>query len=128
MKRKFWLSNHCKQRYIERVNNGLHIDQNTLFSMLKTIELGIDITDKVYNEIPRYILYLYEKYKTAGSRIIKTKDNIIFIVSKRKGTDNLYDVLTCYRGMQHLEQYKTSILNRGDIFIKINLIKKSLKK
>lgn len=128
MKKKLWITEHCKKRYIERVNNGLNIDSNTLITILKKISAGIDITDKIFNDVPRYILYLYEKYQTANIRIIKTTDDVVFILNKRQGTDNLYNVLTCYRGTTNLEQYKTSVLSRQDIFIKINLMKKKIKK
>ena len=124
---KFWITSHAISRYIERINNGLNIDNNVLLSMLKDVSSGKDITDKIYNEVPRYILYLHEKYKTCGQRIIKSGENL-FIVIKREGTQNLYEVLTCFKNSDNfLEQFKTSKLTREDIFLKIKEIKKKNK-
>lgn len=124
---KFWITSHARQRYIERINNGLNVSDNVLISMLKDVSAGKDITDKIYDEIPRYILYLHEKYKTCGQRLIKSGDNI-FIVIKRDGTQNLYEVLTCFKNNENfLRQFKNTALSREEIFLKIKEIKKKNK-
>lgn len=80
---KFWLTQHCKERYIERILNGLNTIDNLNISILKKIEAGKDITNKIYDECPRYILFLYEKYKELGITIIKS-ENILFITKKER--------------------------------------------
>ncbi len=123
---KFFITKHCQQRYIERVNNGLNVDDNVLFTILNKVSAGKDITNKIYDEIPRFILYLYEKYGELGQTIIKS-DNIIFITKKRVGTNNLFDAITCYFDNNYLSQYKNTVLSREDIFIKIKEAKKKAK-
>lgn len=124
---KFWLTQHSKERYVERVLNGNNLVENLNIDILRQISAGIDITNKVYDECPRYILYLYEKYKELGLKIIRS-NNIIFITKKRKGTFALYDVVTCYiDDGNHLSQFKNTALSRETIFIKIKELKRTLK-
>jgi hypothetical protein len=124
---KFWLTQHSKERYVQRILNGLNTTENLNVMILKQISSGADITNKIYDECPRYILFLYEKYKELGITIIK-KDNVLFICRKRKGTYNLYDVLTCYlEDGNYLKQFKNSALSREQIFLKIKMIKTTLK-
>ena len=125
---KFWLTQHSKERYVERILNGLNTSNNLNITILKEISAGVDITNKVYDDCPRYILYLYEEYKELGIRIIK-KDNVLFIAKKRKGTYDLYDVITCYNYDEgrYLRQFKNTTLSRETIFLKIKMIKSKLK-
>ncbi len=123
---KFYISQHCQERWVERVNGGLNKDPHTLMSILQTINASKDITPKIFEDVPRYILYLYEKYKSCGITIM-SKDNIIFIAKKRKGAEKLYDVLTCYMDNNHLDQFKNTALKRSDIFIRIIEAKKKYK-
>ena len=123
---KFWITTHCRERYIERINNGLAINNNVLFSILNSLSTGRDITNKIYDDIPRYILYLYENYGSVGQRIIKVGD-IIYIVKKRPGTQDLYDVLTCFQDINSWDKYRNTILTREQIFMKIKQIKKELR-
>lgn len=123
---KFWLTKHSKDRYVERILNGLNTVDNLNVTILKQISAGIDITNKVYDECPRYILYLYEQYGELGLTIIKS-GNVLFITKKRKGTYNLYDVVTCYlEDGNYLRQFKNTALSREMIFIKIKEIKRKL--
>jgi hypothetical protein len=126
MAMKFYISQHCQDRWIERVNGGLNKDSHTLMTIVKTINTSKDITSKIFDDVPRYILYLYEKYKSCGITIM-SKDNIIFIAKKRKGTEKLYDVLTCYMDNNHLDQFKNTSLKRSEIFIRITEVKKKYK-
>jgi len=128
---KFFLTKHCKERYVERVQNGLNPGGNILMTILNDLNEAKDITDKIYRECPRYILHLHEKYKEAGQRILQ-KDNILFIGKKRPGTgtpgkinDGIFDVFTCYnQGYQYLANFKSTVLNNEDIYIKIKQVKK----
>ena len=123
---KFWLTQHSKERYVERVLNGLNTVDNLNVTILKQISAGVDITNKIYDECPRYILYLYEKYKELGLKIIKS-GNVLFLTKKRKGTECLYDVITCYlENSNYLRQFKNTALSREMIFIKIKEIKRKL--
>lgn len=124
---KFWLTHHSKVRYVERILNGLNNVENLNITILKQISSGTDITAKVYDECPRYILYLYEEYGELGLKIIRS-GNVLFITKKRKGTYDLYDVLTCYfEDGKYLKQFKNTALSRENIFIKIKEIKRNLK-
>jgi hypothetical protein len=124
---KFWLTQHSRERYVERILNGLNSVDNLVIHILKQISSGKDITNKVYDECPRYILFLYEKYKELGITIMLS-DNVLFICKKRKGTYNLYDVLTCYwYDENYLKQYKNTALTREQVFLKIKEIKSKLK-
>ncbi len=124
---KFWLTQHAKERYVERVLNGLNNLENLNVTILKHISGGADMTSKIYDECPRYILYLYEKYKELGITIIRN-GNVIFITRKRKGAYHLYDVLTCFVDDGHyLKQFKNTALSRDQIFLKIKMIKSTLK-
>lgn len=124
---KFWLTQHSKERYVERILNGLNNFENLNVTILKQISAGANITSKVYDECPRYILYLYEKYKELGITIIRT-GNVLFITKKRKGTYDLYDVLTCYcDDGKYMRQFKNTSLSRDEIFLKIKVIKSKLK-
>lgn len=100
---------------------------NLNVTILKHISAGVDITNKIYDECPRYILFLYEKYKELGINIIRS-GHVLFITKKRKGTYDLYDVITCYHFCNdHLKQFKNTVLSREEIFLKIREIKRKLK-
>jgi hypothetical protein len=115
-----WITNHCKERYVERVTNGIPVD---VVSILKNISAGKDITDKIYTEAPRYILYLYEKYGELGQKIL-LHDNVIYILKKKEGTFETYSVLTCFRNEKYLEQFKNTAMARDEIYIRIKFAKK----
>lgn len=124
---KFFITHHAGERYVERIRGGINSTDTNLFSeMLKQLHEGKDITNKIYDEVPRYILYLYEKYQQLGLTIIQFQ-NTVYICKKRSGTQNLYDVLTCYNDYRHLEQFRNTTLSREEIFLKIKLIKKKFK-
>jgi hypothetical protein len=123
---KFWITLHARERYTERILNGLNNSDNLIISILNQIDSGKDIINKIYDECPRYILYLYEKYHELGLKIIKS-DNILFITKKRKGTNDLFDVLTCYYDDEkYLKSFKNTALSRENIFLKIKEIKRKL--
>lgn len=124
---KFFITHHAGERYIERIRGGINPTTTNLFTdMLKELSTGKDITNKIYDEVPRYILYLYEKYKQLGLTIIHSNQTL-YICRKRPGTQNLFDVITCYNDHRHLEQFKNTAMSREEVFLKIKMIKKQLK-
>lgn len=126
MKFNFFITKHCRERYLERVKLGDNSSpKGILNEMLDNIHTGKDVTSKIYDSTPRYILYLYEKYGKLGITIVEAKD-VIYICNKRPGTANLYDVLTCYNSHRHLEQFKNTALSRQEVFIRIKEIKRKL--
>ena len=122
-----FITTHAKQRYRERFLDNSH-NVNILPLMLKDIHSGKDITQKIYNDVPRFILYLYEKYEELGISIIESIDkNKIFILKKKdKSIDCLY-VITCIKSENYLNQFKNTSLSREDIFLKIKTIKSKLR-
>ena len=121
----FWITNHCRARYIERVNNGLNKDDNVNITILNKLGKAKDITNEVYDKVPRYILYLYETHGKLGQKILES-EGVIFILIKREGTDGFYEVLTCYVKHKFLEQFSNTVLTREEIFLKIKEFKKKL--
>jgi hypothetical protein len=124
---RFFITQHCQERYLERVRNNKNTSPNLMKEILRDVYESKDITNEVYDNIPRYILFLYEKYKTANIKIFKSKDKVIYIAQKRKGTESLYNVITCYFDNNHWKQFENTVLNREEIFLKIKQIKKQLK-
>ena len=119
---KFHISQHAQVRYKERVHNNLNTSDNLLKEMLTLLWDSKDITNQIYDSIPRYILYLYHKYGSANYQIRKAKD-IIFLCKKREGTYDLYVVITCWwEGSDYLSQFKNSVLSREEIFLQIKQI------
>lgn len=124
---KFWATQHAQQRYIERVKNGLNTSNNVAVEILKLISLAEDVTDKIFNQVPRYILYLHENYGNCNYKIME-KDNIIFLCKKREGTEKLFEIITCFlSSSNYLSQFKNTVLTREEIFLKIKAIKKKNK-
>jgi len=123
----FFITHHAGERYVERIRGGLNSTEQNLFSeMLTKLRAGKDITSKIFDDAPRYILFLYEKYKQLGLTIIQSNDTL-FICRKRPGTQNLFDVITCYNDHRHLEQFKNTAMKREEIFLRIKEIKRKLK-
>lgn len=120
---RFWITTHCQERYISRVNNGIRCGS---IDILKDISKGKDITNEIYDSNPRYIMFLYEKYKSANQKIIKSGHNL-YIVKKRQGALDLFEAITCFVDQNKLEEFKNTILSRQDIFIQIKLLKSKYK-
>lgn len=120
-----FITTHAKQRYRERFLDNSH-NVNILPIMLKDIHSGKDITQKIYNDVPRFILYLYEKYEELGITIIQSDDKIFLLKKKDKTIDCLY-VITCIKSENYLNQFKNTSLSREDIFLKIKNIKSKLR-
>lgn len=125
MNRRFYITKHCQQRYLERVYNNLNTSPNLLNEIFKKLEESKDITSNISNDNPFFLYYLYEKYKRKHLHIYKNL-NLYFIVYY----DNIeikYNVVTCYYGEKILDTYKNTAISRKEIFYKISLIKKQLK-
>lgn len=122
---KFNISKHARQRYIERILCGSNSKDNLLIEILNQLRNSQDITNKIFDETPRYILFLYEKYNCCKLTILQHKD-ILFICRKQEGTDNMLNIVTCYNSHNHLSQFKNSSLSREDVFLKIKIIKKEV--
>lgn len=118
----FYITNHCKGRYLERVLNGNNICNNMLFTILSDLNSSINITSKLSTECPRFILYLKETYGNKQGYTIFKKDYTIFILVKRKGTEKLYDVVTCYIENDILKKFKT-VLSKQEVNLKLSLLK-----
>lgn len=133
--RKFNVTQHCRERYVQRIpfTHG----ENLLMTILSKLNVTKDITEKIFEECPRYILHLLEKYKSAGQRIfLNVEDNIIFIAKKRPGTgnnpqdarDGLFEILTCYKHDEnYLSLFKESVQLRKVTYEKIAIEKKKIK-
>lgn len=122
---KYNITKHCSQRYVERVLGGIKTSDNLYVSILKDLSGGKNVTSKMSEDHPRYILYIKERYGIEkGCNFIKN-DNTIFILKKRKNTDDLYDVLTCY--IETPDTYTTfdnSVMSKHEIYYKLSKLKK----
>lgn len=119
---KFYITKHCKNRYIERVLNGLNTSDNILFTIFNELNCANNITSKISTDAPRFILYLKERYGNQGYNILKY-NNIIFICIKRKNTIDLYDVVTCYIDIDSINMFKHSTLSNDEIYLKLSMLK-----
>ena len=121
---KFHITQHCQTRYSERCLNGLNT-VNILKAVLTDIYSAKNITSEISNKNPRFILFLYEKYKKSGTLVFK-KDKLYFIGIKRKGVE-IIDILTCYYGDDKFKMFENTTMSRDEIFFKIKSIKYKLK-
>ena len=121
-KMKFNITRHCRDRYIERVLANSGKCDNLFITMLSDLKTGENITSKISENLPRFVLYLKERYgKDKGYTIIK-KDYTFFILTKRKGTEDLYDVITCYIEYDTFRRFSKTILSKDQIHLKLALL------
>ena len=118
---KFFITQHCKERYLERVFGGLNTSNHLLKTILNDLYIGKNITSEISEKHIRFLLYVKEKYGNKGYNFIKN-NNTIFITTKRKGTIDLYDVLTCYDMHNCFTQFDNSIMNKSEIYLKLKTI------
>lgn len=119
---KFNITRHCRDRYIERVLANSGKCDNLFITMLSDLKTGENITSKISESLPRFVLYLKERYgKDKGYTIIK-KDYTFFILTKRKGTEDLYDVITCYIEYDTFRRFSKTILSKDQIHLKLALL------
>lgn len=120
---KYFISKHCQERYLERVLNSKNTINNLLVTIFNDLKNSKNITSQTSTEAPRFILYLKQRYGNDKGYNILKKDHIIFIVIKRKGTYDLYDVVTCYIDNDSIDKFKHNILNNKEIYLKLATIK-----
>lgn len=119
---KFYITSHCKNRYRERVLGNTNIVDNILLKILEELRIGTNVTSKMSENYPRLILYLKETYENKGFNFIKF-EHTIFVAIKRKGTEDLYDVVTCYLEGPQLDMFKNTALTNEEIHLKLKLLK-----
>ena len=118
---KFYITQHCKDRYLERIFGGLNTSNHLLKTILDDLYNGKNITSKISENHIRFLLYTKEKYGNKGYNFIQF-NNILFITTKRKGTMDLYDVLTCYDIHNCFTQFDNSIMTKSEIYHKLKMI------
>lgn len=120
---KYYITKHCKDRYLQRVLNGNNVNENLLFSILDDLKFGKLITSEISNKYPRFVLYLKENYGADRGYNFIQKDNTIFVLCKRKGTESLYDVVTCYIESGVFESFNSTVLTDREIYNRLALTK-----
>ena len=119
---KFYITKHCKERYRERILGNTGVVDNLTLSILKDLNSGKNITSKLSTELPRFILYIKQQYGSDKGYNIIQKDHTFFILTKRKGTEALYDVLTCYVEFETYKKFKHTILTNEEIHLKLAML------
>lgn len=117
---KFYITKHCKERYLERILGGLNSSPNLLLTIFNDLNNSKNITSELSTKLPRFILYLKERYGNKGYNILKN-NNTLFILIKRKGTLDLYDVITCYIDIDIYSKFSTVLTNK-EIYLKLSTI------
>lgn len=119
---KFYITKHCKERYRERILGNTGIVNNLVIAILKDLNSGKNITSKLSTELPRFILYIKQQYGSDKGYNIIQKDHTFFILTKRKGTESLYDVLTCYVEFETYKKFKHTVLTNEEIHLKLAML------
>lgn len=114
------ITKHCLKRYIERVLGGLNNSPNIYLEILMMLKTGVNVTSKLSEKHTRFILYVKDRYGKRGYNFIK-KDHTLFILSKRKGTEKIYDVITCYTEDENTYKiFDNSALSKNEIYFKLS--------
>jgi len=121
---KFNITSHCKDRYRERVLGNTGVSDNLYRSILSDLNTGKNISSKLSTELPRFILYLKERYGSDKGYNIIQKGYTFFILTKRKNTVDLYDVITCYIEFDIYKKFSNTILTNDEIYLKLKLLPK----
>lgn len=119
---RFYITQHCKDRYLERVMGCRNTSSHLLTTILKDLNVAKNITSQISTEVPRFILYLKQQYGSDKGYNIFKKDHTIFIVTKRKGTIDLYDVVTCYIDVDSISKFKHTVLTNQEIHLRLATI------
>ena len=76
---KFYITKHCKERYRERILGNTGIVDNLIIAILKDLKSGKNISSKLSTELPRFILYLKQRYGSdKGYNIIQKKSYFLY--------------------------------------------------
>jgi hypothetical protein len=119
---KFYITKHCKDRYRERVLGNTGNCYNLILRILSDLNTGKNITSKLSSTLPRFILYMKEQYGPDKGYNIIQKDHTFFILTKRKQTENLYDVLTCYIEFDTFKKFSNTCLSNQEIYLKLSML------
>ena len=119
---KFYITKHCKERYRERILGNTGVVDNLTITILKDLNSGKNITSKLSTELPRFILYIKQQYGSDKGYNIIQKDHTFFILTKRKGTENLYDVLTCYIEFDTYKKFNNTVLTKQEVNLKLAML------
>ena len=118
---KYFITTHAKNRYVERILTDSKL--NHYSEILKELSQSKNITSQLANDNPRFILYVKERYGCdKGYHFLKNNDNM-FILTKRKNTNDLYDVLTCYKDEGKTDGFMNTKLNKEQIHLKLAILK-----
>ena len=123
---RYNITKHCRDRYIERILGNLNNSPNIFIEMLTKLSKAKNITSNLSDNVPRFILYVKERYGADKGYTFLKSDSLIFILVKRKNTFNLYDVITCYVESDKLEQFKNTKLSKKEIYNKLHLLKSKI--
>lgn len=116
----YTITQHCRERYIERILNFAKCE-NLLRQMLEELRNSKNITGDIANKVPRFILYVKERY---GRNInILENGETIYILTKVKDTANIYAVLTCYNKRNYLNMFENSQMTKEEIYHRLKLLK-----
>lgn len=84
-----------KYLYQNIIKNDIQKEFNNLLATIfNDLNNSKNITSQISTDVPRFILYLKERYGNDKGYNILKKDHIVFIAVKRKGTYDLYDIVT----------------------------------
>lgn len=119
---RYNITTHCKERYIERILN--HATEGNLFvQILNDLKTSKNVTGEIANKVPRFILYVKERYGT-NINILENGEKV-FILTKIKDTQESYSVLTCYNKNNYLDQFKKSHMSNEEVYHKLKMLKKN---
>jgi hypothetical protein len=116
----YFITKHCKERFLERIDTFKDVKE-----VLNIIYSGKDVTNTIFDKYPRYILYLYERYQSCGIKIVQSEHRT-FVCKKHPGTQDKWDVVTCYKDGD-FSKFGNTQLSREEIFIRIKMIKRTIK-
>lgn len=125
---KLYVTEHARQRYVERVCNGLNTSNNLLKLMMNNIYAAKEVSSQISNDNPRFILHIHEKFLRKGVKVF-LHDNVYYIGLPGEGRSlGKTVIVTCYHeGGDRMRMFKESSMSRTEIFIRLKMVKKKLK-
>ncbi len=95
MRTKFIFTQHFRERFSERILNQPDVNFVKGVDRLIMDDIKEAKEKREYLNLPRFVLYLYEKYKGVNGVQIFESDNAIYVTKHEKGMGFNY-VLTCW--------------------------------